>query len=410
MKYSQLFPAAQKEIPSSESQSYQLLTRAGYIHKEAAGLYSFLPLGIKVLTKIQNVIRAEMGKIGMQELSLPCISPMALWEQTGRQDMNVLYQLESRSGQNFALNPTTEEVITPLVKDYVKSYRDLPVSVFQINNKFRDELRAKSGILRGREFNMKDGYSFHESKEGLDEYYDIVIEAYNKIYETLGIQAATVLTYASGGDFSKYSHEFQTICEIGEDTIYHCEKCNVAVNKEIIDEQKQSCPKCSSTELVAKRAVEVGNIFKLGTRFSQAFDFKFNKKDGTKEFVEMGCYGIGPTRTMGTVVELNHDKKGIIWPESISPFDYSLVLLGNNPEVKKGADELYRNLQINGKEVLYEDRESISNGEKLNTSDLIGIPKRIVMSNKLGSESCEYKNRRDPSSEVVRVEDLISKL
>jgi len=409
MKYSQLFPSAQKETPSSESQSYQLLIRGGYIHKEAAGLYSFLPLGIKVLSKIQNIIREEMSKIGMQELSLPCLSPISLWEQTGRQDMNILYQLESRSGQKFALNPTTEEVITPLVKEYVRSYRDLPVSVFQINNKFRDELRAKSGILRGREFNMKDGYSFHINKEELDQYYEIVTDSYYKIYDTLGILASTVFTYASGGDFSKYSHEFQTICDIGEDTIHHCEKCNIAINKEIIEEQK-TCPKCNGSDFSIKKAVEVGNIFKLGSRFSQAFDFKFSDKDGSKKFVEMGCYGIGPTRTMGTIVELNHDKKGITWPESISPFDYSLVLLGKDPLVKKAADELYARLTSKGKDVLYEDRENTSNGEKLNTADLLGVSKRIVMSNKLGATNCEYKKRRDESSTMVSVKDLVNNL
>lgn len=407
MKYSQLFPAAQKETPSSESQSYKLLTRAGYIHKEAAGLYSFLPLGLKVLAKIQRVIRAEMHKINMQELSLPCISPMALWEQTKRQNMNVLFQVESRSGQKFALNPTTEEVITPLVKEYVKSYRDLPVAVYQINNKFRDELRAKSGILRGREFNMKDGYSFHASTEDLDRYYDTVIEAYNRIYDTLGILSATVLTYASGGDFSKYSHEFQTVCDIGEDTIYQCEKCNVAVNKEIIEDQK-TCPTCNGTDLEAKKAVEVGNIFKLGTRFSQAFDFKVTDRDGATKLVEMGCYGIGPTRTMGTIVELHHDKKGIIWPESISPFDYSLVLLGDNAETMQAANDLYTRLTVAGKDVLFEDRTNVSNGEKLNVSDLIGVSKRVVMSSKLGPKQCEFKKRSDSSPTIVSIDDLIS--
>jgi prolyl-tRNA synthetase len=409
MRYSQLFPKASKsEGAEHESANHNLLTRAGYIHKEAAGVYSFLPLGTRVLRKIQDVIRSEMNAIGSQELILPVISPIELWQTTKRDDMNVLFHVDSRSGQGFVLNPTTEEVITPLVKQYIKSYRDLPVSLYQMNNKFRDELRAKSGILRGREFMMKDAYSFHESQEDLQAYYDIVTETYFRIFRTLGLGDQTVLTFASGGDFSKYSHEFQTVCPIGEDTIYRCGKCNVAVNKEIIGEQ-QTCPSCDSPELIEQRGVEVGNIFQLGNRFTTAFDLTFRDRDGREQHPVMGCYGIGPSRTMGTIVELSHDERGIKWPKSVAPFDAHMVVLGKEKELLDRADDYYHQLQGKGQDVVIDDRDNVSNGEKLATADLLGVPTRIVVSKRLGSQNVEVKDRHEENAQIVSFNDYLNR-
>lgn len=406
MRYSQLFGKTSKSAPAdADSVNAKLLTQGGFILKQMAGVYDYLPLGLRVLTKIQNIIREELNAAGASEILMPALTQAASYETTGRDGMDILFKTEVEGGGEAFLNPTHEEVVTPLVQTYTFSYRDLPVAVYQIQNKFRNEPRAKSGLLRGREFNMKDLYSFHATEEDVDNYYKKMTGVYFKIYERLGLKKEVVLTYASGGMFSKYSHEFQALCDIGEDTIFLCEKCRTAVNKEIIDEQT-SCPNCLNVDLVEKRAIEVGNIFKLRTRFTDAFDFKYTDAEGKQNKVEMGCYGMGPSRIMGTLVEIFHDDKGIVWPESVAPFQVHLVALGKEDAIKDEAEKLYQELTRRNIEVLYDDRPA-SAGEKLADADLIGIPIRLLLSKKtLEKKSVEIKKRNEPEAKLVSLDEI----
>lgn len=406
MKYSNLFGKTSKSVQAdADSANAKLLTQGGFVAKQMAGVYNYLPLGLRVLTKIQNIIREEMNAVGGNEILMPAMTQQSSYAQTGRDKMDILFHLQGRDESELVLNPTHEEVVTPLAQKYVFSYRDLPMAVYQIQNKFRNEPRAKSGLLRGREFNMKDMYSFHVSKESMDEYYEKVKEAYFRVYARLGIGDITVLTYASGGMFSKYSHEFQTFAEVGEDTIYFCEKCCVAVNKEIIDEQ-DACPKCGNKKLKERQAIEVGNIFKLGDKFSQPFGFEYADNDGKNQLVQMGCYGMGPSRLMGALVEVFHDDKGIIWPESVAPYQIHLVSLGVDENVKDEAEKLYEKLLAKGVEVLWDDRDAQA-GAKLADADLIGIPMRMVISKKtLDKDSVEVKKRNEPDAQLVKLDEI----
>jgi prolyl-tRNA synthetase len=403
MKQSKLFTKTIKELPKDEA-SYNALTliRAGFIDKAAAGVYSFLPLGWRVLNKIRHIIIEEMEAISGQEISMPALAPRENWQTTGRwDDLDILFKISGSDNKEYALNPTHEEMITPLAKKFIFSYRELPFAVFQIQTKFRNEKRAKAGLLRGREFLMKDLYSFHSSQEDLDSYYELATRAYYNIFERLGLGDKTYLTYASGGSFSKYSHEFQTLTESGEDLIYICDKCRVAVNKEIISEQSV-CPQCGNKELRETKAVEVGNIFKLGTRFSAPFSLNFQAADGSKQNVIMGCYGIGLSRILGTVVEVCHDEKGIIWPESIAPFRVHLISLNKNDE----AEKIYQSLLDSGVEVLFDDRD-LSAGEKFADADLIGCPYRLVVSEKsLAQGGVELKRRSNKESEIIDLDKI----
>lgn len=410
MLYSKLFGKTSKSIQAdADSANAKLLTQGGFINKQMAGVYNYLPLGLRVLTKIQNIIREEINAVGGNEILMPAMTQKASYVQTGRDAMEVLFHLTGRDDSELVLNPTHEEVVTPLVQKYSFSYRDLPVAVYQIQNKFRNEARAKSGLLRGREFNMKDLYSFHANETDLDAYYEQVEKAYHAIYRRLGLGDITVLTYASGGAFSRYSHEFQTITNIGEDTIFLCEKCQVAVNKEIVSEQN-SCPSCGSIDLIEKKAVEVGNIFKLRTKFSSAFDFSYTDVDGKNKPVEMGCYGIGPSRLMGVLVEIFNDDKGIVWPESVAPHQVHLVSLGNDEVVKQEAEKLYNELLQKGVEVLWDDRDA-SAGAKLADADLIGIPWRVVISKKTVAEnSVEVKKRNESDAQLIKTNELLEKI
>jgi prolyl-tRNA synthetase len=403
MKQSKLFYKSLKEAPKDEEAvNAEFLIRAGFIDKVMAGVYNYLPLGLLVLKKIENIIRQEMNAVDGQEILMPVLHPKELWEKTGRWDsMSVLFKLPAANDKEYALGPTHEEIVTPLAQKIIFSYKDLPKSVYQIQTKFRNEPRSKSGLLRGREFRMKDMYSFHISQEDLDKYYARVEKAYEKIWQRLNIGKITVKTYSSGGDFSKYSHEYQTLSDNGEDTIFVCEKCRVAVNKELIGELK-ICPECGNKNLVEKKAIEVGNIFKLGTKFSQAFDFKFIAENGQEQSVIMGCYGMGPSRIMGALVEIFHDQKGIIWPASIAPFQVHLINLKKN---QKDADKLYAQLEKEGIEVLYDDRET-SAGIKLADADLIGIPHRLVISEKNG-DKIEYKNRREEKIKLMGEKEVV---
>jgi len=407
MKQSQLFTKTVKELPKDEtSYNAQALIRAGFVDKLAAGVYSFLPLGWRVVNKIQNIIREEMTAIDGQEINMPSLAPKENWQATGRfETLDVLFKLAGSDEKEYVLNPTHEEVVTPLAKKFIYSYRELPMSIFQIQNKFRNEKRAKSGLLRGREFLMKDLYSFHANQEDLDLYYERAIVAYNNIFKRFGLGDKTYLTFASGGSFSKYSHEFQTLTEAGEDIIYICEACKMAVNKEIINDQ-DSCPKCGNKDLQEVKAVEAGNIFKLGTKYSEPFDLKYQDKDGEKKTVIMGCYGLGISRVLGTIVEVCHDEKGIIWPEEVAPFKAHLLSLSENEE----ANKVYQSLQKAGVEVLYDDRD-LSAGEKFADADLIGCPYRLVVSKKsLAAGGVELKKRAESEEKIILLQDLLTRL
>lgn len=408
MLQSKLFYKANKnKTGNADSVSHDLLVRAGYVDQLMAGVYSFLPLGFKVLKNIENIIREEMESIGGQELLLPVLQPKENWVKTGRWDtLDILFKIKGSGDKEYAMGPTHEEIISPLAKKVVFSYRDLPFSVFQIQTKFRDELRAKSGILRTREFAMKDLYSFHVSQEDLDEYYEIAAKAYTNIFNKVGIGKITYRTLASGGSFSKYSDEYQMLTEAGEDIIFICKKCQIAINKEIKHEH-DVCPKCESSEFEEKKSIEVGNIFKLGTGFSKPFELKFTDKDAHDKLVLMGCYGIGLSRVMGAIVEASHDDKGIIWPESVAPFKVHLIALGTDKKTKTEAEKLYKSLQEKGIEVLWDDREKTA-GEKFAESDLLGIPVRMVISDRtLESNSVEIKERNKEVAEIVKLKDVI---
>ena len=402
MKQSSLFTKTLYQAPKDEeATNANLLIRAGFVDKVMAGVYNLLPLGFRVFKKIEKIIREEMIAVGGQELVLSSLQPKKNWEQTDRWDqLDVLFRFTSFYSKNeYALGPTHEEVVTPLLKKYISSYRDLPAYVFQIQNKFRDEKRAKSGLLRGREFVMKDLYSFHADEKDLDSFYEKAQKAYFKIFRRVGLGKLTYLTFASGGTFSQYSHEFQTLAQNGEDIIYFCDKCQVAVNNEIIKQQK-TCPICSGSNLQKKSAVEVGNIFKLKTKFSESFEFFYKDKQGQNQKIYMGCYGIGLTRLIGAIVEVFHDKKGIIWPVEVAPFKFHLI------ELKPGlAKKIYEQSQKEGLEVLYDDRSNVSIGEKLNDADLIGLPHRLIVSGKT-KDKIELKKRDQVKIKLIKYEDL----
>lgn len=408
MKQSLLFAKTMKESPKDEiSKNAQLLIRAGFVDKLTAGVYSFLPLGYLVLNKIENIVREEIQKLGSQEIFMPALTPKDLWLRTDRWKYEEMFKLKSRSEKEFGLGWTHEEIITPLIQKFVKSYKDLPISVFQIQTKFRDELRAKSGLLRGVEFKMKDLYSFHQDTADLDKFYEKAIKAYLEILKRCGLGRQTFLTYASGGAFSKYSHEFQTITPSGEDEIYLCKKCKLAINKEIIRTEQNQCPKCKSKDLEAHRAIEVGNIFKLGEKFSKAFGFRYEDKNGGKKLVQMGCYGIGPSRLLGAIVEVHHDEQGIIWPKEVAPFDTHLIQIENNPKVKKVAEQIYQSFEQGKNKVLYDDRENKTAGEKFADADLIGIPTRLIISERtLKEDSVEVKERENKYSKLLKIKAL----
>lgn len=403
MKQSQLFTRTLKELPKDEaSYNAQALLRAGFIDKVAAGVYSFLPLGWRVMEKIRGIIREEMLAVGGQEVSMPAFAPKENWESTGRwESLDILFKIAASDKKEYALNPTHEEVVTPLAKKFIHSYRELPFAVFQIQTKFRNEKRAKAGLLRGREFSMKDLYSFHADQADLDKYYEQVTQAYVRIFERVGLGQKTYLTFASGGSFSKYSHEFQTLTSAGEDLIFICDHCHLAVNKEIIAEQS-SCPKCGNRDLREEKAVEVGNIFKLGTKYSDAFSLVYSDSAGEKKPVVMGCYGMGLSRIMGTVVEACHDERGIVWPENIAPFRVHLLSLKADTE----AEKVYNELVQAGVEVLYDDRD-ISAGEKFADADLVGCPYRLVISAKtLAQEGGELRRRGEEETKIIKFNDI----
>jgi prolyl-tRNA synthetase len=418
MRQSKLYTKTRKEAPKDEvSKNAILLTRAGYIHKEMAGVYTFLPLGLRVLKKIEDIIRFHMDTVG-NELLMPSLSPEERWSNTGRLDtIDVLMKTipansasKERSSNSYVLNPTHEDVITPIVKDIARSYRDLPVSLYQIQTKFRNEARAKSGILRGREFRMKDLYSFHRDQADLMEFYEGMKQVYANVFNDIGIGEDTFLTVASGGDFTlNFSHEFQTLTDAGEDLIYVDRKNKIAYNKEVVTDENAKKLGVDFDSLEQIKACEVGNIFPLDTRFSKALDYTYTDEKGEQQIIYMGSYGIGPSRLMGVVVEKLADDKGLVWPEAIAPFSVHLLLLGKDKEgeAAKTAQKIYDTLTEHYVEVLFDDREA-SVGEKFADSDLLGIPMRIVVSDKsLEKGGVEIKERKVNESEIISVDQLL---
>ncbi len=350
------------------------------MHKEMAGSYSYLPLGLRTLTKIENIVREEMDALGGQEIRMATLHPSEPWKKTGGWDnVDVLFKLQSRTEKEYALGQSEEEIVTPIVGEYAVSYKDLPVAVYQIGQKYRDELRAKSGIMRGREFGMKDMYSFHETQEDFDRFYQLAKEAYLRIYTRCGLVAK--VTEASGGAFSeKLSYEFMVLTDAGEDDIVYCDSCTHCANVEVAKQKEgDTCEKCGKGTLALGKASEVGNVFDLGQKYPKALGFTYKDKEGKDQYPIMGCYGIGTTRLMGTIVETMADEKGMRWPESVAPFRFHLLSLApDDEEAKAFADALYADLTKKGASVLYDDR-SLRAGEKLNDSDLIGIPVRLIV-------------------------------
>ncbi|NMC51235.1 hypothetical protein GYA54_00705 [Candidatus Kuenenbacteria bacterium] len=407
MRQSQLFTKTKKEFAKDEeSINAKLLIKAGFIDKLMAGSYTFLPLGLRALVKIENIIREEMNAAGCQEILMPALHPKENWVKTGRWDgiHEILFKLQGVRGSEFTLGPTHEEIVTPLAKQYIFSYKDLPFAVYQIQSKFRNEARAKSGLLRGREFRMKDVYSFHANEKDLEDFYERMAKAYERVWARLSLGDITYKTFASGGSFSKYSHEYQTVCESGEDEVYLCEKCRLGINKEIIAEQ-DSCPECGNKKLIKKNGIEVGNIFQLKTKYSEPFKLVYQDEKGGNNLVQMGCYGIGPSRLMGTIVEVFHDDKGMIWPEAVAPFKYHLLNLSKEGKVKKQAEDIYAKLAARGEEILYDDRSESSPGEKLQDADLLGLPTRLVVSDKTDNK-IEVKKRVSKNVDLKNFNNL----
>ncbi len=383
MRQTRLFTKTRREAPADEqAKNAELLIRGGYVHKEMAGVYSYLPLGLRVLNNIIEIIREEMNAIGGEELLLTTLQNPENWKTSGRwsdEVIDVWFKTKLKNGGELGLGTTHEEPITALMTEHISSYRDLPIYAYQFQNKFRNETRAKSGIMRGREFLMKDLYSFNASPESHEAFYKKAQEAYVRIFSRVGIGELTYRTFASGGAFSEFSEEFQTLSNAGEDLIYIDEEKKIAFNKEVLTDEVLKKFDVKRETLVEKKAIEVGNIFHLGTRFSEVLGLVFTDESGERKPVIMGGYGLGPTRLLGTIVEVLSDEKGIVWPQSVAPFKVHLLALGNTDEkVRTYADALYDDMTEKGIEVLYDDRE-VRAGEKFAESDLLGIPWRVIV-------------------------------
>ena len=411
MKQSLLFTKTQRESPSDEvSLNAELLIKAGYVYKEMSGVYSYLPLGLRVLKKIEGIIREEMDKIGGTEMKTSIFQNKDVWDKTGRWDDSVVdiwFKTKLKNGGDLGLSFTNEEAYANILKQHINSYKDLPAYPYDFKEIFRNEARSKSGILRGREFFWKALYSFSKDEEEHNIFYEKAKESYKNIFKRVGIGHLTYLTFASGGTFSKYSHEFQTLTGAGEDTIYLDENRGLAINKEIYDDEELKFLGLKKEDLIEKKSIEVGNIFSLGTKFTEPFNLTYKDKDGREKLVIMGSYGIGLGRLMGTVVEVLSDDRGIIWPESIAPFKIHLLSLGKDEKVLQEAENLYKELTQKGIEVLYDDREDVSAGEKFADSDLMGIPFRVIISNRTVTEGgYELKKRTEEKERIVKREEL----
>ena len=415
MRQSQLFSKTKREAPKDEqAKNAQLLIQAGFVHKEMAGVYTYLPLGLRVLNNIENIIREEMDAIGGQEMLLTTLQDPKLWEKSGRWSDDVVdnwFKTKLAAGGELGVANTHEEPLTELLKHHVNSYKDLPVYAYQFQTKFRNELRAKSGLMRGREFLMKDLYSFTKTEEDFREFYEACAKAYQIIFDRLGIGNITYRTLAAGGSFTTgYTDEFQTITDAGEDTIYVSEDKNIAINEEVLDEKGLETIGVTKEELVEKKAVEVGNIFPLHTKYSEALGLTYKDEEGKEQPIVMGSYGIGLGRLMGTIAEVLSDEKGLVWPESIAPFSAHIIVLSNSEEAQAQLDGLVQIFEKAGQEVLIDDRDA-SAGQKFADSDLIGIPTRIVVSDKTVEKGMvEKRIRRTEDEEYVSLEDIEKKV
>lgn len=406
MRQSQLFAKSKKDfIKGAETISHKYLVKGDFIEQIGAGLYSFLPLGWLVYKKIENIIREEMNGLDAQELFLPSLIPKKMWEETGRFETidPPLFRVKDRHNKEYGLGSTHEEVITDLVRKRIKSYQDLPLALYQIQNKFRNEMRASGGLLRTREFMMKDLYSFHASQKDLSQFYEKVREAYLRIFKKCGLKVAAVEA-DSGTIGGESSHEFMLLAETGEDKIFICSACGFGANLEKVGELKK-CPQCQAG-LEKKNSIESGHIFNLGVKYSQAMKAYFRDKDGREKPLVMGCYGIGLGRLMAAIVEASHDERGIIWPDGVAPFNVHLLQLGEDRKIKAKVEEVYKKLKENGADVLYDDRDK-SAGEKFADADLIGVPMRIVVSEKtVKNESLETKKRNEDKVKLVKINQI----
>lgn len=405
-----MFVKTLKNAPgSADTANHRLLVQAGFVRQVMAGVYTYLPLGLRVLQKISKIVREEMDEIGGQEVLMPLLHPSALWKQTGGWDkIDVLFKIKSRTDKDYALAQSNEETVTPLAKEWIHSAKDMPLAIYHINSKFRDELRSKSGIMRGREFLMKDMYSFHSDQADFDRFYTIAKAAYLKVFKKLELTAK--VTEASGGAFTeKVSYEFEVLTDAGEAPVLYCDKCDYCVNVDDIKTYSvgDDCPICKKDQLKWAMASEVGNVFDLGQKYSKAFDMTFNDSEGNKQYPIMGCYGIGISRTMGVIVEKYNDERGIMWPASIAPYTVHLASLNTNDEkVIKRADEIYEMLMKKGIEVLYDERIDVGAGQKLGEADMIGCPIRAVVSTKTGDQ-VEVKMRNEKDAKLMSVDELV---
>lgn len=406
MLQSKLFYKTKKQAPKdAEIISHKLLLRGDFIEQETAGIYSFLPLGWRVHKKIEQIIRQEMNAIGGQEVFLSVIQPKSLWEETKRWNKfdPPLFKFKDRHKKEYALGPTHEEMITDIVRKRIKSYRDLPLYLYQIQNKFRNEIRPSGGLLRVREFIMKDLYSFHANEKDLFDYYKQVEKAYLKIFKRCNLKAIP-MEAESGTIGGSISHEFAILAKSGESKIFLCPKCNWAISDEKVGKDKK-CKKCKA-KLEKKNCIEGSHSFNLGIKYSKPMGALFTDKDGKKKPIIMGCYGLGLGRLMAAIIEVYHDERGIIWPKEVTPFDIHLIALENIGKVKIQAEKLYRDLQNKGFDVLYDDRNETA-GIKFAEADLIGIPLRIVVSNRnLGQDKVELKKRREKKSRLIRIKNV----
>jgi len=414
MRLSKLFTKTSKTVPADEtSRNAQLLIQAGFIHKEMAGVYAYLPLGKKVLHNISQIVREEMNAIGGNEVWMTVLQPKEIWEKTGRWDdkkVDNWFKTKLANGTELGVGLTHEEPITDMLHEFASSYKDYPIYIYQIGTKFRNELRAKSGLMRGREFLMKDLYSFSKNQKEHDEFYEKAAEAYMKVYERLGLGDITYRTYASGGIFSKFSDEFQTLSDIGEDTVYIHETKRIGVNKEVYNDEVLDHLGLNKDELVEKRAVEVGNIFPLGSKYSDDLELYYTDEQGKQQSLIMGCYGIGISRLMGLLAEHFADDKGLVWPEAIAPAKVYIARLSDSAEVSKQADVLYDRLTAAGVQVIYDDRD-LRAGEKFADADLLGIPYRVVVSEKTAASGhIELKARTQDNAESIDGEELLRRV
>ena len=405
MRFSKTFIKTLRSAPKDENaKNGAFLTRAGYIHKEIAGVYDYLPLGVLVLEKIKNIIRDELNAIGCEEVQMSALQNPELWEATGRfsdQEVDIWFKTELSAGGVLGLAPTHEEPMVNMMKNYISSYKDLPAKLYQFQTKFRNELRAKSGIMRGREFLMKDLYSFHTTEEDLDAFYAEVEKAYARIFERLGLGDSTYETFASGGIFAKFSHEYQTLLPVGEDTVYYNKDKSLVLNKEVFTPEVLAEFGAKKEDFTEDKGAEVGNIFKLKYKYTEPLDLKYTDEENQTKLVYMGCYGIGVSRVMGVIAEKFSDEKGLCWPEAIAPFKYYLVGIGEQGE--KTAEQLY---QGHENEILLDDRKARP-GEKFADADLIGLPYRIVISDKtLADHKAEITDRATGNSKMVDLEEI----